>query len=75
MAAIFVVNAKRQFGVPASSISTSKRSRDSIRKNANGAAANLWRIRVRDYRIIHTLVSSELIVTIVKIWNRKEVYR
>jgi len=38
-------------------------------------AADLWRIRVRDYRIIYTAVSRELIVTVVKIGNRKDVYR
>ena len=38
-------------------------------------AADLWRIRVRDYRVIYTVVSGELVVTVVKIGNRKDVYR
>ena len=39
------------------------------------AATDLWRIRVRDYRVIYTAVSGELIVTVVKIGNRKDEYR
>jgi mRNA interferase RelE/StbE len=38
-------------------------------------AVDLWRIRVRDYRIIYTIVAGELIVTVVKVGNRKDVYR
>lgn len=36
---------------------------------------DLWRIRVRDYRVVYTVVSGELIVTVVTIGNRKDVYR
>jgi mRNA interferase RelE/StbE len=38
-------------------------------------AIDLWRIRVRDYRVIYTVVAGDLIVTVVKIGNRKDVYR
>jgi mRNA interferase RelE/StbE len=38
-------------------------------------AVDLWRIRVRHYRVIYTVVSGELIVTVVKVGNRKDVYR
>jgi mRNA interferase RelE/StbE len=38
-------------------------------------AADLWRVRVRDYRVIYTVVAGDLIVTVVKIGNRKDVYR
>jgi mRNA interferase RelE/StbE len=38
-------------------------------------AGDLWRIRVRDYRVVYTVRSGELVVTVVKIGNRKEVYR
>jgi mRNA interferase RelE/StbE len=31
-----------------------------------GGAEDLWRIRVRDYRVIYAVVSGELIVTVVK---------
>ncbi len=37
--------------------------------------ADLWRIRVKNYRVIYTVVSTELIVTVVKIGDRKDVYR
>jgi mRNA interferase RelE/StbE len=36
---------------------------------------DLWRIRVRNYRVIYTVASEELIVTVVKIGDRKDVYR
>ena len=38
-------------------------------------AEDLWRIRVRQYRIIYQLLDLELIVVVVKIGNRKDVYR
>ncbi len=36
---------------------------------------DLWRVRVRQYRVIYKIVDKELIVTVVKIGDRKEVYR
>jgi mRNA interferase RelE/StbE len=36
---------------------------------------DLYRIREGDYRIIYTIRDKELIVLVVKIGNRKEVYR
>ena len=36
---------------------------------------NLYRIREGDYRIIYTIRDKELIVLVVKIGARKEVYR
>ena len=38
-------------------------------------AVDLWRIRVRDYRIIYRFVAGELTVTVVKVGNRKDVHR
>lgn len=38
-------------------------------------AGDLWRIRVRDYRVVYTVVARELLVTVVKIGNRRDVYR
>jgi len=35
---------------------------------------DLWRIRVRQYRVIYQIVDTELIVTIVKVGDRKDVY-
>ena len=35
----------------------------------------LYRIREGDYRIVYTIQDKELIVLVVKIGNRKEVYR
>jgi len=39
------------------------------------AADDLYRIREGDYRIIYTIRDEELIVLVVKIGDRKEVYR
>ena len=36
---------------------------------------DLYRIREGDYRIIYTIRNKELIILVVKIGNRKEVYR
>jgi mRNA interferase RelE/StbE len=36
---------------------------------------DLYRIREGDYRIVYTIREKELIVLVVKIGNRKEVYR
>jgi mRNA interferase RelE/StbE len=38
-------------------------------------AENLWRIRVRQYRVIYQIQDDQLIVTVVKIGDRKDVYR
>jgi mRNA interferase RelE/StbE len=38
-------------------------------------AEDLWRIRVRQYRIIYQLLDDELIVVVVNIGDRKNVYR
>jgi mRNA interferase RelE/StbE len=36
---------------------------------------NLYRIREGDYRLIYTIGDKELIVLVVKIGDRKEIYR
>ena len=33
-----------------------------------------WRIRVGDYRIIYTIQDDRLIVTVIRIGNRRDVY-
>lgn len=35
----------------------------------------LWRIRVGDYRVVYAIEDDELIVLIVRIAHRREVYR
>jgi mRNA interferase RelE/StbE len=39
------------------------------------AAADLWRIRLGDYRVIYTVERKELLVLVLKIGHRREVYR
>lgn len=36
---------------------------------------DLWRIRVGDYRIVYTIESGRVVVTIVRIGHRREIYR
>ena len=36
---------------------------------------DLWRIRVRQYRVIYQILDDQLIVVVVKIGDRKDVYR
>lgn len=36
---------------------------------------NLWRIRVGQYRVIYQINSGELIVLVVKLGHRKDIYR
>ncbi len=34
-----------------------------------------WRIRVGDFRIIYTINDSQLLVTVVRVGNRRDIYR
>jgi len=36
---------------------------------------DLWRIRIRDFRVVYVVADEALIVTVVRIANRREVYR
>lgn len=38
-------------------------------------ASNLYRIRHTDYRIIYSIDSGELVIFVIKVAHRKEVYR
>ncbi len=38
-------------------------------------ADQLYRIRVRDYRIVYTVKDDRLLVLVVKVGHRREVYR
>ena len=38
-------------------------------------ADDLWRIRVGDYRIVYTIKDDRLVVLVVKIGHRREIYR
>ncbi len=37
--------------------------------------ANVWRIRVGDYRVLYTIEDARLVVLVVKIGHRGQVYR
>ena len=39
------------------------------------AEDGFWRIRVGDYRVIYKVIQERLVVTVVKIGHRREVYR
>jgi mRNA interferase RelE/StbE len=36
---------------------------------------DLWRIRVGDFRVISTIADQTLVVTVVRVANRREMYR
>ena len=38
-------------------------------------AEDVWRIRVRQYRVIYQILDDQLIVVVVKIGDRKDVYQ
>lgn len=38
-------------------------------------AENQWRVRVGDWRIIYSILDRELIVLVVKLGHRREIYR
>jgi mRNA interferase RelE/StbE len=40
-----------------------------------GGAHDLWRIRVGDYRVVYVIADDVLVVTVVRIGHRREVYR
>jgi len=44
-------------------------------KALTGSLAGLWRYRVRDYRIICQIKDRELIVLVLALGHRKDVYR
>lgn len=46
---------------------------DGCRKLAGGDAE--WRIRVGDYRVIYRVQDAELIVLVIRVAHRREVYR
>ena len=55
---------------------------DSLRDNPlpNGCKKlsgtdNAYRVRVGDYRIVYTIIKNRLIIEIIKIGHRKDVYR
>jgi len=36
---------------------------------------NLWRVRVGDYRIIYQVISDRIVIVIIRVRHRREVYR
>jgi hypothetical protein len=57
---------------------------DAVREAAGGEVVHLtrngtpvapWRIRVGDFRVVYTIAEEALVVTVVRVANRREVYR
>lgn len=38
-------------------------------------AENLWRVRVGDYRILYEIQNTKLIVLVIRLAHRKDIYR
>ncbi|MDA3850932.1 MAG: type II toxin-antitoxin system RelE/ParE family toxin [Spirochaetaceae bacterium] len=47
----------------------------SVGKYLKGNLADLWRYRVGDYRVICTFENGELIVLVLEIGHRREIYK
>ncbi len=43
-------------------------------KPLSGDMSGFWRYRVEDYRVICEIIDGELLVLVIKIGHRKEVY-
>lgn len=43
-------------------------------KSLKGKLSNYWRYRVGDYRLICDINDSEIIITVVRIGHRKDIY-
>jgi mRNA interferase RelE/StbE len=39
------------------------------------AGTQAWRVRINEYRVIYTIADDVLIVTVVEIGHRREIYR
>lgn len=48
---------------------------DLLRIKRLKGAPSLYRIRIGDWRVVYEVRSDTLVVVIIKIWHRKEVYR
>jgi len=44
-------------------------------RRALAGSGDLWRIRVGDYRVVYTINDDRLVVTVVRVGHRREVYR
>lgn len=44
-------------------------------KDLKGKLKGVWRLRVGEYRVAYTIKDLELIVLVIRIGNRKEIYR
>jgi mRNA interferase RelE/StbE len=47
----------------------------SLGKALSGRLGTFWRYRIGDYRIICDIKDQELIILVIRIGNRKDVYR
>lgn len=54
---------------------------DALKTNPRGSRAvklsglSSWRVRVGDYRIIYDIFDQQLIISIIKIGHRRDIYR
>ena len=52
-----------------------KQPRPKIAKRLQGSAEPLYRVREGDYRIVYTIEDDKLMVLVIRIGHRSEVYR
>jgi mRNA interferase RelE/StbE len=46
-----------------------------LAKRLKGYESDVWRFRVGDYRIVTRFIDSRLVVLVIEVGNRREVYR
>ncbi len=73
---------KTLFGLPAPIVQNITRIIDALIENPKPKGSkkltgsdNAYRIRSGDYRIIYTVFNAELIIEVIKIGHRKDIYR
>jgi len=66
--------ARRRIGRAIDSLAIDPRPAGS-RRLAGQPAERIWRIRVGDYRVLYDIRDAELVVLVIRIGHRREVYR
>lgn len=63
---------RRRLFERAAKLATDPRPADAVKLRGTD---DLWRVRVGDFRIIYTIEEDVLLVLVVKVGNRRDVYR
>lgn len=73
-AAIMALPQRAQDSVLSAIETLEKDPRPGNAKPLKGTLRGLWRVRAGDYRVIYSIEDNRLVVVVVKVGNRREVY-